>query len=84
MQEQIFASPIEALKHLIENWDGALPVDLNQAKYRISDGIRYTKTSNKVYPLKSAGALSMLRKYGGGRYSITEVVVFTETKPETL
>lgn len=65
---KIQMSVLAAFDHLIENWKGATPKDLHEAKK--------ARAGEREYPLAERGAKSMLRKYGGAKYVVSEIVTF--------
>lgn len=63
---------LSAFDHMIANWQGTTPKDLHEAKK--------ARAGKRPYPLAERGAKSMLEKYGGGRYVVSEVVTYSDDK----
>jgi hypothetical protein len=60
----------DAFDHMIQNWKGATPKDLHEA--------REARLNRRPYPLGEKRARSMLQKHGGGKYVISEIVTYDD------
>lgn len=63
-------SVLEAFDHMVQNWQGRVPKDLNEAKQ--------ARAGKRAYPLAERRAKAMLANYGGGKYEMSDVVTFTD------
>ena len=71
-------TPMEAFKHFLENWQGAIPKDVQNAKY-VMEGRPVKRGNRMVYlNLGTKRIKRLLDKYAPGKYEFREVVVFHE------
>lgn len=69
---EITLTPEQAFDHFLKNWEGAVPKDVQEAKYA-RDGLRRAG-------LGRTRIKNLLEKYAPGKYEWREVVVVRESK----
>ena len=71
--EKSFSSALQAFDHLVENWEGSIPSELRGSINR--------RNGEHKTPLGVVGAKSMLKRFGRGRYEVSEVVTYNSEQP---
>ena len=71
-------TPMEAFRHFLENWQGAIPKDVQNAKYAM-EGREILRNGKRVkIGLGPRRINRLLDKYAPGKYEFRETVIFHE------
>ena len=75
---ELTMTPLEAFKHFLENWEGSIPKDVQNAKY-VMEGRPVKRGQRMVYlNLGPKRIKALLNRYAPGKYEFREVVIFHE------
>lgn len=69
-------TPHEAFRHFLENWQGAIPKDVQGAKYVLQGKPVKSKGKERTVNLCSKRIMHLLNKYAPGKYEFREFVIF--------
>ena len=65
-------SPPDAFRHFLDNWKGAIPKEIQEAKYALE--------GKRTHGLGGKRIKRLLEQYAPGKYEFKEVVIFHEGK----
>lgn len=71
-------TPMNAFKHFLDNWQGSIPKDVQNAKYAMEGRPIVRNGKRVVVALGPKRIKSLLDKYAPGKYEFKEVVIFHE------